>query len=122
MTIEKSLERIADALEALAAGGGAPAPAAKAKKPKNEKAESKKKDPEPEPETEDTDAGDTDTEELPSQDDVNAAAMALNTAKNRDALLDALKHVGVEGAGTTAIEEGKRAEFIAKCDELKAAD
>lgn len=119
MTIEATLERIADALEAIAAGGGGAAPAAKTEKPKAEKKKAAPKKAEPEPDLVEEEAPAAD---VPTQDEVNAAAMALNTAKGRDALIAALAAVGVEGAGTTSIAEDKRADFIAHCEEAAEAE
>jgi len=112
--LETKLERIAAAVEAISAGGGA-VPSVKTETKKTET----KAEPEGEPEGEPKEEPSL-VDGAPTQDDVNAAAMQLNNAKGREALLDALKHVGVEGAGTSAVAEGKRAGFIAKCAELAA--
>lgn len=111
MTIESSLERIADALERIAAEGGAPAePAKKAEKPAAaKKADKPAKKAEKKAEPDALDDGD---DGGLTREDVRAKLKEYAALEGKDAAIKILNEVG--GAATVSeLDEGKFAEVVA---------
>jgi len=107
MTIEKTLERIADALETIAAGGGAIAPAAEPKaKPKKAA----------KPKANETVVGTPDDDGGISKDEVRDKLQAVQKQTTPAQAKSILKAEGATTIGN--LPQSKYAQVIAACDKI----